>query len=169
MCKIIRDFQFKDNVLLRFKHFIDRFCIRQNPSFLGTHVSYCPIFGHWYPLSGDVSSGFQSQSGFLPLFILLRWMLCTFPEIKLWWYTCWPLDGHHCSHSFVLLLSTYCSRINFPIWTVLKKLFLKIIRNEKSQAGVDEPLHRIYSCPSSILAEAGGTEPLLTIYSPHYD
>ena len=49
----------------------------------------CPILGPLVPLfwiSGDVSSGFQSQRG-SALFALRRRMYCTFPEIHLWCYT----------------------------------------------------------------------------------
>ena len=43
--------------------------------------------------SGDVSSGFQSQSGFcLIRAYVLRY---TFPEIHLWCNTCWPLGSQH--------------------------------------------------------------------------
>ena len=49
-----------------------------------------PLF--W--ISGDVSSGFQSQGGFC-----LNLCRGTFPEIHVWCYTCWPLNGLSCSQS----------------------------------------------------------------------
>ena len=71
----------------------------------------CPISGPLVPLfwiSGDVSSRFQSQSVFclICLFFLQRRMLCTFPEIHFWHYTCWPLDSWHHYQ--------FCPHILFP-------------------------------------------------------
>ena len=47
----------------------------------------CPFVGPLIPLfwtSGDVSSGFQSQSGFCLIWTLWRCTWYTFPEIHLW-------------------------------------------------------------------------------------
>ena len=46
--------------------------------------------------SGDVSSGFQSQSGQPFSHFTWQWNMCNrFPEIHPWCDTCWPLGGHH--------------------------------------------------------------------------
>ena len=61
------------------------------PLLVDTYV--CPILGALVPLfwiAGDVSSGFQSQSGFC--------LIC-FCGGKCWCYTCWPLDSQHRSQS----------------------------------------------------------------------
>ena len=46
-------------------------------------------------ISGDIPSGFQSQSRFCLIRFLQREMECTFPKIHLWFYTCEPLDSWH--------------------------------------------------------------------------
>ena len=56
-----------------------------------------PFMGPLIPLfwtSGDISSGFQSQSG-QPYSSLQRLTCYTFPEIHLWCDTCRPLGGQH--------------------------------------------------------------------------
>ena len=67
----------------------------------GRHM--CPILGPLVPLfwiSGDVSSGFQSQSGFC-LIHLFCGGECNVhsPKIHLWCYSCLPLDDQHRSQS----------------------------------------------------------------------
>ena len=60
----------------------------------------CPFLGSLLPLfwiSGDVSSGFQSQSGFCLIHFFAEAMECTFPEIHLWCCMCWPLGSWQCS------------------------------------------------------------------------
>ena len=60
-------------------------------------VDRCPFMGSLIPLfwtSGNVSSGFQSQSG-QPYSHLVGACTCRFPEIYFWCDTCWPLDDPH--------------------------------------------------------------------------
>ena len=86
--------------------------------FWWTHT--CVLFGAngtllW--ISGDVSSGVQSQSGFC-LICLCRGKYnvdYTFPEIHLWCYTCQPLDSQHVGWS----LPHMASVVNFML---LKKI-----------------------------------------------
>ena len=63
----------------------------------------CPFLGGLIPLfwtSGDVSSGFQSQSGFCLIWTLRRHKWCTFPEIHLWCDTSAGVYSQHSSQSF---------------------------------------------------------------------
>ena len=63
--------------------------------FLKCLVGICPFMGHLIPLfwnSGDVSSGFQSQSG-QPYWHLAE--ACMYDVRALRHNTCQPLDGQH--------------------------------------------------------------------------
>ena len=62
------------------------------------------FLGAMFWISGDISSGFQSQSGSALFAFLWRWMLCTFPEIHLRCYTCQPLSSQHRCQSCPLIL-----------------------------------------------------------------
>ena len=63
-------------------------------SFLGPLIPLLWTFG-------DVSSGFQSQSG-QPYSYLVEVICYTFPKIHLWYKTCQPLDGQHGSQAILL-------------------------------------------------------------------
>ena len=56
----------------------------------------CPFWGHWYPCFGFLVTsplGFKARVG-SALFAFLRGqMLCIFPKIHLWCYTCQPFGG----------------------------------------------------------------------------
>ena len=88
--------------------------------FLNFWRTWVLFVGSLIPLiwtSGDVSSGFQSQSGFC---LIRTWQRCTcytFPEIHLWCYTCWPLGGQHgCQADLFYLLSLLIIAIIFYNW-----------------------------------------------------
>ena len=70
--------------------------------FLKFLLDTCPFVGPLIPLfrtSGDVSSGFQSQSGFCLIRTLRRHMWYTFPEIHLWCNISAGVYSQHSSQS----------------------------------------------------------------------
>ena len=79
----------------------------------------CPILGPLVPLFwifGDISSGFQSQSGFCLVHLFCRGE-CKFPEIHLWCYNYQPLDGITAGH-FPTCISRGGSWLRFE-WAII--------------------------------------------------
>ena len=68
--------------------------------FWQTHVlSYGPLVLLFW-ISGDISSVFQSLSGFCLICFLRRQIYCTFPGIHIWCYTCPPLGDQRTAGHF---------------------------------------------------------------------
>ena len=83
--------------------------------FWWTHVLFVGPLIPLFWTSGDVSSGFQSQSRSL-IFTWKRHAWCTFPEIHLWCNTYQPLGGQHGSQS----LSPHASFSSFSSYLLLR-------------------------------------------------
>ena len=73
--------------------------------FLKNLVDTCPFMGLLIPLfwiSGDVSYGFQNQSGQPYSHLSETYIWCIFPQIHFCCNTCWPLDIQHSGRSLFI-------------------------------------------------------------------
>ena len=104
------------------------------------HTDMCPFLRPLIPLcrtSGDVSSVFQSQSGFCLIRAWWKHKCYTFPEIYLWCDTYQPLGGQHDSRA---IFSTY-------LWGIGGTRNWELSCH-RSQCEIRQTLYRL-SCPGS--------------------